>query len=765
MNGYVCAQFMGDVMPGMDHLVWDLAAALDFPIVTSWCPRPDEWTRQTRKRGVELRSCLDARLNQEEIDLLVCYCGKFDWQKSLIDRAKRIVWFDTAALKDSLLFDVGMLADSPFRSTLRAILPHVEPDSPWIELYRRNNCSKYDQGGTDGLSHLSSDFVFVPLQNGDDIQIIRHSPVTVAGFVRQVAAACRSLGLAVVFKRHPRDHTAAYTQRALDEIVDNKWVFQSQGSVHSLIERCRFLMLINSSTAVDASFHPKPVVQVGESQYDSCGMTIHDENVYRALKKGLDLTGEQKAAMAEPQQRYVTWLREYYLVFYGGSREESRARAEGLAQRVLRLAEGDLSDAMPPQIRANAAEVNGKTTVRVTTAAESVPLQTDYTVTHARQLEQQGNSQEAVSLLLAEAEGRLNRALLLEPDNAQMMCKLAYVWVRMGQYDRALQLIAKLRMNGSDPALEQLNQEARGRLLEMKLYPRFISIEIASVCNARCHFCQAKYVKREPLMKEPVWRKIIEDNRTSGVEFRLNMAGEPLCNPDLPRIIRCIKEKSNCKVTFNTNGALLKAEVAKAILESGVDGIRFSVDGFRKETYERHRIGVCYNVVVSNILLFLQLRERMKHSSFVEIRMIRFPSNESERAGFQAFWGSFPRVSVVFTTPYYWPQSGPEGVQKPCGRGRDDFELYYFSDGRATLCCMDWKEQGVLGHCMQSSTREIWNSEKAVRWRALLRDGRRNEIPLCSGCALDESIDADIDAERIERVSTSRSSVALSVAS
>ncbi|MCA9321882.1 MAG: SPASM domain-containing protein, partial [Planctomycetes bacterium] len=174
-------------------------------------------------------------------------------------------------------------------------------------------------------------------------------------------------------------------------------------------------------------------------------------------------------------------------------------------------------------------------------------------------------------------------------------------------------------------------------------------------------------------------------------------------------------------------------------------GIRFSIDGFRKETFEKHRIGLSYNRVVSSVLGFLEAREKREHSCFVEVRMIRFPNNEDERDAFAMFWSSFPRVKVCFTTPYYWPSTGQGSVQAPCVRGEDDFELYYYTDGRTTMCCMDWQEKAVLGDGNKYTTREIWNHPLAKSWRQALRNGDRHLIPVCSDCNQDLSRDAHFE--------------------
>ncbi|MCA9321259.1 MAG: radical SAM protein, partial [Planctomycetes bacterium] len=163
-----------------------------------------------------------------------------------------------------------------------------------------------------------------------------------------------------------------------------------------------------------------------------------------------------------------------------------------------------------------------------------------------------------------EAEAVLDRAYEISPDDPEIVRNLARVSLSCGMYQRSIDLAARaVQLDGGD-ALADIVQQAGGKIEQLALYPRFISIETASVCNARCHFCSTPEVKRMAFMKRKTWQKIVDDNREAGVEFRLNMDGEPTLHKELAEIVAYIKSTTNCTATFNTNGERLDAALAES---------------------------------------------------------------------------------------------------------------------------------------------------------------------------------------------------------
>ncbi len=268
--------------------------------------------------------------------------------------------------------------------------------------------------------------------------------------------------------------------------------------------------------------------------------------------------------------------------------------------------------------------------------------------------------------------------------------------------------------------------------------PRFIQLETVTKCNAKCPFCPQNEIVRDPArMPEATWKKIVDDTRGWGVTYRPFLTNEPFVDNRMPQIVRYIKENDpTARVEFNTNGELLTEKLGAELLDAGVDIMRFSIDGFSRETYEPSRVGIDFDRVMSRVQRFLEMWDAGGHRDrvFTEVRMIEVPENAHEVTAYREFWG--PRCSeVVITSLYQWPWTGqkPEDVVlKPCLKILD--EMFFYTNGKATICCWDVHEKAVIGDVTTQSVQEIWEGYAARCLRALLDDGRRDLIHLCSRC-------------------------------
>ncbi|MFO7654447.1 MAG: radical SAM/SPASM domain-containing protein [Candidatus Krumholzibacteriia bacterium] len=293
------------------------------------------------------------------------------------------------------------------------------------------------------------------------------------------------------------------------------------------------------------------------------------------------------------------------------------------------------------------------------------------------------------------------------------------------------------RLDPASPAPRTVCAAARWRMPYAER-PLYIQLETVTKCNARCPFCPQHEIERIPhRMTEETWRRIVDQTRGWGVTYRPFLTNEPFVDRRQPEIVRYIKDNDpTARVEFNTNGELLTEDLGRALLEAGVDIMRFSIDGLSREAYEPSRVGVSYDRVYERVPRFLEIWEREGYRDRVhtEVRIIAVPENRHELDDYRAFWE--PRCSeVVETSLYRWPwtgQTAAEVVRKPCLKVLD--ELFFYTDGNATLCCWDVHGRAVIGNVYEQTVQEIWDGHAARHLRSLLDDGRRDLIHLCSRC-------------------------------
>jgi radical SAM protein with 4Fe4S-binding SPASM domain len=57
-------------------------------------------------------------------------------------------------------------------------------------------------------------------------------------------------------------------------------------------------------------------------------------------------------------------------------------------------------------------------------------------------------------------------------------------------------------------------------------------------------------------------------------------------------------------------------------------------------------------------------------------------------------------------------------------------------DGKATLCCADLEAANVVGDAIKEDLGSIWKGSKLESFRSLHRQGKFQQIGICSNCSL-----------------------------
>ena len=136
--------------------------------------------------------------------------------------------------------------------------------------------------------------------------------------------------------------------------------------------------------------------------------------------------------------------------------------------------------------------------------------------------------------------------------------------------------------------------------------PEKVYIEPTSMCNLRCSICFRHSWIGEPLghMARPVFEALAAElNALPNVHtVFFGGMGEPLFHPDIVEMVRAIGPHK-CKELL-TNGTLLSAERAQALVEAGLDRLWISLDGFDSGSYEAIQQGSQFSRVCENLRLF-----------------------------------------------------------------------------------------------------------------------------------------------------------------
>lgn len=275
-------------------------------------------------------------------------------------------------------------------------------------------------------------------------------------------------------------------------------------------------------------------------------------------------------------------------------------------------------------------------------------------------------------------------------------------------------------------------------------YPVYYGIEVSRHCNFACVMCpNSKYESRQKgNMSFQLFKKIIDEISPFAQIIKLHWIGEPLINKNIVSMIRYARKKSNAKLFMSTNASLLKGNLAEDIRTSGLDKIIFSLDGNNKDTFEKIRIKGDFDEVVDNINNFIEAVEN-KGGPYCEVKIIQFDSNKTEIDYFKRRWDKYRKTIVHIMWLSTWGGQLPElknlspNLSPNISHKRNActdlwFKMQIDWSGEVALCCWDWSGTVSLGNVLNSSVKEIWQSNKINKEREL--QIQQNYHGICANC-------------------------------
>lgn len=287
-------------------------------------------------------------------------------------------------------------------------------------------------------------------------------------------------------------------------------------------------------------------------------------------------------------------------------------------------------------------------------------------------------------------------------------------------------------------------------------FPTSLMVQTTSRCNAACIFCPYPSVRKEIThgeMSFTLFAKLMREcGRYSDLRsINLFLMNEPLMDPQI--VDRCSFAKEHnptAAVCIWTNGCKLDEGLSRDLIASGLDTIGISIHAMWPQTYHRLTGRRDFEQVLARVTRFVELRNLLKPQMRVEIRLV----------GVRQLL-SFEEVEEAIS---YWKKRGIEGVHTQLGHvnragnlpgtygiirrntsGCADQMPYQMAavlyTGDVVLCCMDWRQEAVLGNIHHQSLASIWRSDRRQEIMARVQGEQESEPDfLCKRC--EESISA-----------------------
>lgn len=322
------------------------------------------------------------------------------------------------------------------------------------------------------------------------------------------------------------------------------------------------------------------------------------------------------------------------------------------------------------------------------------------------------------------------------------------------------------------------------------IIPRNVFIEVTNRCNLLCTTCPHTFTAYEPL-KSLSWDEFIRivDQFPQMERAVLHGIGEPLLNKELSRMIALLKARG-VTVLFNTNATLLHEDLARKLIDSGLDELRVSLDSLSPETYLRIRGTPSLDKLIANLkgLSKVQRELQVDHPRVslwmmgmkenihelpdlirlaaqlgipeVYLQRLVYHAHEShspeaenaDRAIFSNHNAEIDRIfdeaeSVAQTLKVGLYASGATTAKQSIQKSRERTPwqqcmrpwttAYITVNGNALPCCIspfatvDYVGL-ILGNVFDQTFGDIWNAERYQEWRKKVLGEQPHET--CAGC-------------------------------
>lgn len=252
-----------------------------------------------------------------------------------------------------------------------------------------------------------------------------------------------------------------------------------------------------------------------------------------------------------------------------------------------------------------------------------------------------------------------------------------------------------------------------------------------------------------------IFRKIIDKLSPDLIYLTLYFQGEPMLNPHFSEMVK-VARSSNIFVSTSTNGHFLNEKNVNEIIQSGLNHLIISVDGFDQQTYEKYRVNGDLPTVIEGINRLVAAKKALHSKSpFIELQFLVMRHNEHQMQQMQEFAKlsgvdklafktaqvyNFDAESTIIPTlksksRYRQTSDGSwvmaKKIRNRCHRVWSSLVVTW--DGNVVPCCYDKNADHLTGNLLDESLDQIWKNQYYTTFRRQVLQ-KRSEIDICRNC-------------------------------
>jgi radical SAM protein with 4Fe4S-binding SPASM domain len=277
-------------------------------------------------------------------------------------------------------------------------------------------------------------------------------------------------------------------------------------------------------------------------------------------------------------------------------------------------------------------------------------------------------------------------------------------------------------------------------------FPLHLDIETTNVCNLKCPMCprtillDKKEFSSQGYMSKEEYKNIIDQAVKYGVKsIKLNYLGEPLLHKDVVWQVEYAKQQGILDVMMNSNGDLLSKELSHELLEAKLDKMFISFDSIAPDIYETQRKGTSLGKVIDNLYYFVKLRNEKYPNTHIRVSMVMYDTPEF-RAQFEGLKSMWKNLVDAVGYGFYNERDTNKMGEYPKVDGfycEQLFQRMFLKyNGNVTVCCVDDKDEYIVGNWREQDLKELWHSPAYKNIRQKHLENNYNCIDMCAKCYL-----------------------------
>jgi len=284
-------------------------------------------------------------------------------------------------------------------------------------------------------------------------------------------------------------------------------------------------------------------------------------------------------------------------------------------------------------------------------------------------------------------------------------------------------------------------------------YPYILTIDSNNICNLNCIFCHtgnnlSDRPKGKMSFKE--FKLIFDRFKDYVFILYLFLWGEPFLSEDIFRMIKYAR-KNKVFVSISTNLNIPNAQMKK-IIESELDYLIISLDGFDEESYQKYRKNGSFNLVIKNIKSLLKLKKDLhKKNPIIHLQHVIFKHTEKDLNRILEIDKSLNPDLIEFVRGIYGldvrSSKRNNFLSYNTKINKTHFNLYLKCispwsslvvhwDGGVSPCKHSFFKKDDFGH-ISTNFKQLWNNKKFIRIRKQQKNPKAiKEHTICNDCCI-----------------------------